>query len=295
MAKRVVKGETSGKRAESEDERRTRWALEGVPVLTAEYTDCEEFDPNSEQPEGTCILGLEPGANVRIEQLARQIRRCCSDKKWNRFQKRVACEQIVNLAFLSTESMNCLAIEFPEPFREIAEELSHFPCLFPASAEGLRALQKVMWDKFNLGKRHTLKLRAAPGRKTFSEKTWVNRFLIRHIALVHESARNEEELDPGWKYGVDTFREVACYVPLTAQNARQWLDVIWKLLLMGIPEPEKHPRLRQLVARPSLNNKRTRRDGTVGQKTQAHNVRASIKAKLGVYLKRMLNDSAVHK
>jgi hypothetical protein len=38
-----------------------------------------------------------------------------------------------------------------------------------------------------------------------------------------------------------------------------------------------------------------KRDGTVGEKTQADNIRASIKAKLAVYLKRMLNDSAVHK
>jgi len=112
---------------------------------------------------------------------------------------------------------------------------------------------------------------------------------------VYESARREDELDPGWDYGLDTFRRVSYYAPLTPENANQWFDVIWKLLLIGIPDPETHPRLRQLVVRPSLNNKRTRRDGTVGEKTQAHNIRASIKAKLGVYLKRMLNDSAVHK
>jgi hypothetical protein len=274
MAKRVANAQC----AESEDERQTRWILEGIPVLTAKYTDCEEFDPRSEEPEGTSLIRLESRASVRIKQLARQIHRCCSDKKWNSFQKRVACEQIVELAFLSTESMNRLAIEFPEPFREIAEELPHFPCLFPAHADDLRSLQKIMWDEFNLGKRHTLRLRAAPRRKTFSKKTWVNALLIRLIELVHESARRQDELDPDWDY-CDEFREVVRYVPLTPENVKQWLDVMWKLLLIGIPNPETHPRLRQLGGRPS----------------KAHDVQATIKAKLGTYLERMLNAQAVHK
>jgi hypothetical protein len=187
-----------------------------------------------------------------------------------------------------------LAKEFPEPFRGIAEELHHFPCLFPAHSETLRELQKIMWDQFNLGKRHPLKLRAALGRKTFSTKTWVNALLVRLIELVHESARREVELDPGWDY-LNTFREVAYYVPLTPENAKQWLDVIWKMLLMCIPEPEKHPRLRQLGGRPSRKARRLRFDGTVGEKTLSHNVRASIKEKLGVYLTRLLTNPAPHK
>jgi hypothetical protein len=101
-------------------------------------------------------------------------------------------------------------------------------------------------------------------------------------------------VDPGWDYCC-TFREVAYHVPLTLQNAKQWLDVIWKLLLLGIPNPEKHPRLRQLGDSPSRRRKGMDFDGTVGEKTQASNVRASIKAKLGVYLERMLNEQAVHK
>jgi hypothetical protein len=68
-------------------------------------------------------------------------------------------------------------------------------------------------------------------------------------------------------------------VPLTPKNAKVWLDQIWKMLLIDIPEPEMHPRLRQLGGRPS----------------KVHDVRATIKAKLGTYLERMLNDQAVHK
>ena len=272
----------------AEEQRQERYMREGIPVLMAEeFSDPEDEDS---QPMGW----LKRQARRDIEELARQIHCCCSGKKWTSYQKRVACEQLVELAFLSTDSMYALAKEFPEPFREIAEELSDFPCLFPAHAEELPSLQKLIWDGFNLGKRHTFKLRAGRGRKTFSKKTWVNRLLMKLIDLVHEAARHHDRIDPDWKH-LDEYRELDRYVPLTRENAKQWLDVIWGLLLGGIPEPEKHPRLRQLVERPSLRTKRMRRDGTVGEKTQAHNIRAAIKAKLGVYLKRMLNDSAVHK
>jgi hypothetical protein len=255
---------------------------------------CTNDFSDSEDPHPKPMAALKGRASRDIEELASQIHRCFSDKKWTSYQKRVACEQLVELALLSTKSMYRLAKEFPEPFREIAEELPRFPCLFPAHADQLRSLQKIIWDEFNLGKRHPLKLRAAPGRKTFSTKTWANRLLTDLIQLVHELAREEDERDPGEKYG-STFRDVAYRVPLTPQNAKEWLDVMWKVLLMAIPNPETHPRLRQLVERPSLRRKRMRRDGTVGEKTQTHNMRADIKRKLGVYFRRILNDSAVHK
>ena len=115
------------------------------------------------------------------------------------------------------------------------------------------------------------------------------------IQLVYAVGLEVHERDPGEQYYVATAREVALHVPFTPQNAKRWLDAMWEVLLLEIPNPETHPRLRQLVERPSLRVKRMRRDGSVGEKTQAHNSRASIKAKLGEYLKRMLNDSAVHK
>src|SRR4030095_17123319 len=101
-----------------------------------------------------------------------------------------------------------LAKEFPEPFREIAEELPRFPCLFPAHADELRSLQKIIWDEFNLGKRHPLKLRAAPGRQTFSTKQWANRRLNDLIPHVHELARGGGESDPGGEEG-KTLRDIA--------------------------------------------------------------------------------------
>ena len=248
----------------------------------------------------TPIAALEGRTSRDIKELTSQIHRCCSDKKWTSYQKRVACEELVKLAVLSTASLNRLVGEFPEPFREIAEEMPYFPCLFPAHAEDLASLKKLMWDELKLGGRHAFKLRAAPGRKTFSKKTWVNALLVNLIDLVHERAREEHERDPGWDdlnthRNLVTLRHVACYVPLTPQNAKEWLEVLWEELLVEIPNPETHPRLRQLVERPSLRMKRMRRDGTVGEKTQAHNIRASIKAKLGEYLERMLNKSGVEK
>jgi hypothetical protein len=275
-----------------EEERQMRRVFEGIPVLVAEDPDSEEGE--EEDPKSTTLAFLHGRATRDIEQLTNQIRRICSDKTWTSYQKRVACEQLVELAFLSTQRIHHLAGEFPEPFREIAEELSHFPCLFPAHAEDLQSLQKIMWDEFNLGKRHMLKLRAAPRRKTFSKKTWVNALLLRLIAGVYERGRRENERDPGEKYG-GIFQEVANHVSLTPRNAQDWLDVMWKLLVMITPNPEAEPQLRQLVERKSLREKRMRRDGTVSEKTQVHNIRAAIKSKLGVYLKRMLNDSAVHK
>jgi hypothetical protein len=207
-------------------------------------------------------------------------------------------EQLVKLAILSTNSIYGLAKEFPEPFREIAGELPHFPCLFPAHADDLRLTQKFMWDELNLGKWHTLKLRAAPGRKTFSKKTPVNALLIRFIELVHELARREDERDPGWDC-VSTFRHGAHYVPLTPdpKNARQWLDVIWELLLIVIPEPEKHPQLRKLGQHPSRTERAHFGERKIiGIKEAIRNanrkpdgyIRVAIKEALGKYLMRML-------
>jgi hypothetical protein len=259
----MAKRETKAQWVPSED--KLKREMEWFDVLTTkDFSDSEDPDPK-------CIVSLRGGADRDIKQLAKQIHRCCSDKKFTSYQKRVACEQLVRVLIKATKSMGRLLEEFPQPFREIAEKLPYFPCLFPARRDELQSLQKFLWDEFNLGKRHALKLRAAPGRKTFSYKTWVNSFLIRLITIV-------DECDVDGDYA-DNRREVACSVPLTPENVKQWLDLIWKLLLTEIPEPEKHPRLRQLGGRPS----------------KVHDVRATIKAKLGTYLERMLNDQAVHK
>jgi hypothetical protein len=206
-------------------------------------------------------------ASRRIEKVLVQG---CPNTEWSLNQKRdYLWRHLVGACISINASLLILAIEFQESFRKIAEKLPAFPCAFPAHVDHQWFLQKFMLDKLNLGKRYALKLRAAPGRKTFSTKTSANKLLT---DLIHMDE-----------------------APFTPQNPKQWLDAIWERLLLVIPNPETHPRLRQLVERPSLRRKRMRRDGTVGEKTQAHNMRADIKRKLGVYLRRMLNDSAVYK
>ena len=125
-------------------------------------------------------------------------------------------------------------------------------------------------------------------------KTSVNTLLTLLIHLVREQARHYDKLDPDWHY-LDEYRELDRHVPLSPQNVKRWLDAMWKLLLMQIPEPEKHPRLRQLGNFPSRRKKGMNLFGSVGAKTQAANIRATIKAKLGLYLERMLNEQTAHK
>jgi hypothetical protein len=116
----MAKRETNKERAAREDfdpeERRPisiRLALEGMSVLTAK----DFLDP--EDPECLCLAALEERARRDIEELARQIRVRCSDKKWTSFKKRVASEQLVKLAILSTNSIYGLVKDFPEPFRNL--------------------------------------------------------------------------------------------------------------------------------------------------------------------------------
>lgn len=249
------------------------------------------------------MTALTAGARRDIEKLAKQIHRCCSDKKQTSYQKRVACGQLVEIAAESTDSIYRLAQKFPEPFREIAAKMPSFPCLFPASSGSQQWLKEYVLNELNLAKHHSFKFRAARGRKTFSTETWVNDFLIWHVQLVSDLAAHAA----GFNTRIDSakFQELPMRVqqklaalpqPLSRANAKQWLDLIWELLvLIPAQKPENHPRLRQLVERPSLRRKRMRRDGTVGEKTHAHNIRAAIKAKLGLYLGRMLNYSPAHK
>jgi len=207
-----------------------------------------------------------------VQELAARVKQRCSDEKLTDLENRADCKLFVNLVSRVTKLVYYLALEFRMPFRKVAEERSYFPCLFPAHPETLRGMQKMLRDDLNLGKRDLLKVRPARGRKTFSFETWVNEFLFHYICEV--SYRIELNR---YESSETDIERLYSELP-TPANARQWLDEILELLLIDIPEPEKHPRLRQLGKRPS----------------KAHNVRSTIKAKLGTYLERMLNDQAVH-
>ncbi|HET6886834.1 MAG TPA: hypothetical protein VFH87_02815 [Candidatus Udaeobacter sp.] len=176
-----------------------------------------------------------------FQELAARVKQCCSDKKASDVEKVIASAVLVHTAIDATTLVNNLAREFDMPFRQVAEESNRFPCVFPAHRDSLRALQDLMWNHFNLGKRFPLKLRSAPGRKTFSQRTWVNRLLIRYIFKAYDKFTIPlvARLD---------FPNISEYEgpPLTQENVKHYLNEIWQLLLRDIPEPEKHPRLRQL-------------------------------------------------
>src|SRR5262249_7938575 len=148
-----------------------------------------------------------------------------------------ACEQIVRVASQSIMDLNWLAEKFPEPFREIAEESAHFPCLFPAHPEDLPSMQRFICDKLNLGKRCWLKVRPVGRRKTFSKKTWVNQLVLDLLRLVYELAYTEIAANPGKLAAAaglvnlprDTlkYRDLACLVSLAPKNAKTWPDTTY--------------------------------------------------------------------
>jgi len=233
------------------------------------------------QLEGESTVAIAYDAVSCIQEVAARVQYCCSQKKKSGKEKELPARHLIIIASEATLLLNELARAFQQTFRTIAEDLSVFPCMFPAHSETLRSLEKWVWNDLNLGKNHNLKLRPRRGRKTFSYETWANQLLLRYIYFINMFAEmagfNDAEF-ASFSFSSALKRFVA-KVPLTPKNAKQWLDTIWDFLLVEIPEPETHPRLRQLGGRPS----------------KVHDVRGTIKAKLGTYLERMLNDQAVHK
>jgi len=233
-----------------------------------------------------------------LQELAARVQQCCEDQRETPERKREACQLLVNIASEAAADIHLLVQSFPEPFRAIAENRSNFPRLFPAHPEDIRNLKSFVLDDLELGKLHPLKLRSH--QKTFSKQSYANGLLLHYLAEIRRMRTKllSFRLNDPWASAAIPRSEIERLddeISLSVSNAKPWMDIIWQLLLQDIPQPETHPRLRQFAERPSLRNKRMRRDGTVGKKTQAHNMRAEIKRKLGVYYKRMLNDSAVNK
>jgi hypothetical protein len=229
-----------------------------------------------------------------FQELAARVKQRCSNKKLSNLEKKLDCFLLIYMVGEATSLVHSLALECELPFREVAEGLNQIPWMFPAHPGELQRIQKMLWNNFNLGKRNALKLRPAPGRKTFSFETWANQLLFHYVCQVYykfaviAAKKSAPDFETVWLVEIQVTPETArqlellfeeAFPPTPKKNAKQWLDVIWQLLLLDIPEPETHPRLRQLGGRPS----------------KVHDVRATIKAKLGTYLDRMLNDQAVHK
>jgi hypothetical protein len=230
-----------------------------------------------------------------LQELAARVRDYCEDQRETPERKRDACQLLVHIASEAAADIHLLFQSFPEPFRAIAENRSNFPCLFPAHPDDIRKLKGIVLDDLALGKLHPLKIRPPEERKTFLMETYANQILLHYIRKIREittlllsnrlAGLRDFESSPMLR-----IEQIQHEVPLTTDTAKQWLAVIWELLLLDVPHPEKHRRLSQLGQRKSRKEKGSNAFGKVGAKTQDANVRASIKEALGRQLKRLLTN-----
>jgi hypothetical protein len=224
-----------------------------------------------------------------LQELVARVLRCCEDRRETPERKRDACQLLVNIASEAAADIHLLVKSFPEPFRAIAENRSNFPCLFPAHPEDIRKLTSFILDELELGKLHPLKLRSP--LKTFSKKTKINELLLHYIRRIHAEAAVllSWRIDDPFGFGSFPKEEVErlLEVGLSPETAPQWLELIWKLLLLDCPNPEKHKLLSPLGRRRS----RTERAPLKGNKKKTSRyVRAAIKEALGRYLVLKLRD-----
>lgn len=292
-------------------EKKERFETQRLPPMRPAYSNLLREGIGVPFPELECESASEIAAKATgyIGELAARTKLRCSDQKLTQKEKR---GDFLRLLFVACDGVNLvheLAKAFPE-LRKVAEVLPEFPCMFPAHPGKLKCLKDEMWNIFNLGKRHTFKLRASRGRKTFSFETEINKLLVHYICKIHsmtswlmieDFGRHEHRAAT-----VDAIAKRMALIydsvmpdPLTPKSAKEWLDIIWVLLLQDIPEPEKHPQLRKLGQHPSrterahFGERKTTRSikDAVGENAKhqtAGYVRAAIKEALGKYLVRML-------
>lgn len=117
--------------------------------------------------EGESTEEIAARASLYIQELAARVKQHCSAEKLT--DKR-QCLQLFSVVSDGVRVLHQLAKVFPKQFRRIAEVMPCFPCMFPAHPDELKLLKEEMWNKFNLGKRHTFKLRAAQGERRFPLK-----------------------------------------------------------------------------------------------------------------------------
>ena len=205
-----------------------------------------------------------------LQELAARVRDCCEDQRETPERKRDACQLLVNIASEAAADIHFLVQSFPEPFRAIAENRSNFPYLFPAHPEDIRALKKIMLDDLALGRLHPLKIRATHTQKTFSMETYANKVILHYIRKIREIttlllSNRLAELRDFESLPMQEIERIQHEVPLTADTAKRWLAIIWKLLLLDVPHPEKHPDLSRLGQRRSRKEKGSNVPGRSGR------------------------------
>jgi len=244
-----------------------------------------------------------------LQELAARVKQLCEDPRETPERTREACQLLVNIASEAVADIHLLFQQFPEPFREIAETRSNFPCLFPAHPEQRKALNQTLLEHLGLGKLHALKLRPKPGRKPISMRTYANNLLRYYLAEIHRM-RGELlsfRLNDPWASAAIPRREIERLdeeIPLCVANAKPRMDMIWKLLLEDFPKPETHRKLRSFGSRSSRRQRasgdssprvtkkgkqiRKLKPGPSKKTRQNSYIRSAIKEALEKYLVRML-------
>jgi hypothetical protein len=202
-------------------------------------------------------------------------------------QKTEAANLLVNLAVEVASAIEHLSVGFPDVFKAVASRKGIFPVNMPALPEDRAQIIRWLIDTLQLGTQHALKLR---GRKTFSRRTFANNLILSYIYRIKRTAIERQHLRTEYVFELEPLLEekLTFHTPLSKATAKEWMHVIWNLLLEDCPAPEQNTRLKQFAAHKA---KRTRIAlGKSSPKSEASNIRAGIRDTLLKYLLRMLPD-----
>lgn len=178
---------------------------------------------------------------------------------------------------------------YPGAFKAVARKRGTFPVNLSALKEDNEKIIRWLTETLCLGADHELKLR---GRKTFSRRTFANQLLLHYIGRIKAKAIELQRLRIQYALPLESMEELpeerlTFHTPLSRATARQWMEVIWNLLLEDYPAPEKDKRLRPFGAR---KEEKTRIAlGKSKPKSEAANIRAGIRDALLKYLYRLSN------
>jgi hypothetical protein len=225
------------------------------------------------------------------QELAARVREYQEEPNISFEQRTEAANFLVNLAAEAAMSIEALSRAFPDAFRAVASRKGAFPVNFPVLPEDRESTIRWLDETLCLGSKHELKLRR--GRKPFSRKTFANNLLLGYIGRIKARAIELQRLRIEHPFELEDVQllpeeNLVLHAPLSEATAKEWMQVIWKLLLVEYPAPEKDRRLRQFGAHKA---KRTRIAlGKSSPKSEAANIRAAIRDTLLKYLYRLLPD-----
>jgi hypothetical protein len=161
-------------------------------------------------------------------------------------QRTEAANFLVNLAAEAALAIETLCSAFPEVFKTVARKRGTFPVNLSVLKEDNDRIQGWL-ETLELGSEHELKLK---GRKTFSRRTFANDLLIRYMGQIKASAVQLSHLriqNPVEFANLErsVAEKLTFHTPLSKATAKEWMKVIWKLLLADYPAPERDKRLKQ--------------------------------------------------